>query len=99
MKRFLDEELGWLVMRKVALKSGFTIDDIDILIKNHSDPTEWTVLLLHQWVEEKEKKGNNAARELVEKLTDLGYIYQWDRVISILYESEKNPAETQPLTS
>ncbi|KAK0152931.1 Tumor necrosis factor receptor superfamily member 6 [Merluccius polli] len=91
--------LEWEVMRNVAMESGFTSDDIEILIENLHYPTKWTPLLLHQWVEKMEKKDNNAARELVEKLTGLGYTYQRDRVIRFLYEREKKPTETQPLTS
>ncbi|CAL8297489.1 unnamed protein product [Merluccius merluccius] len=84
----------WWNIRDVARESGFTRDDINSLRLNHPDFTERTPLLLHQWVEKMEKMGNNAARELLEKLTDLRRFYDHDRVFSILYM--RKPAETQP---
>ena len=73
----ISKVLVWEDMKDVAVKSGITRDRIDKLVRYHrGDPTDWTLLLLHQWVKEMEKKGNNAARELVEKLTDLGYTKQ-----------------------
>ncbi|KAK0152934.1 Tumor necrosis factor receptor superfamily member 6 [Merluccius polli] len=84
--------LRWWFMRDVALKSGFTRDDINSLRLKHPDFTERTPQLLHQWVEKMEKMGNNATRELLEKLTDLRRFYVHDRVLSILYM--RKPAET-----
>ncbi|KAK0152932.1 hypothetical protein N1851_005396 [Merluccius polli] len=97
------EELGWEIMKDVAVESGFTRDDIDIHIEKHSDRTERSVQLLYRWVEEMEEKGNKATRELVEKLTDLGYIYHRAKVmkssavlLDLARQKAARPEKTSP---
>ncbi|CAL8297486.1 unnamed protein product [Merluccius merluccius] len=83
------EELRWKDVWYIARKSGFTRDSIFDIMKDNRY-TKWTPLLLDQWVEKMKMKGNNAARVLLEELTDLGHTYQRDSVIRIL--EERNPA-------
>ncbi|CAL8297482.1 unnamed protein product [Merluccius merluccius] len=79
------EELGWRVMEDVAVESGFMRVDIGSFLRyDRVDYNEDTVQLLYQWVKEMEEKGNKAARELVETLTDLRYTDHRDKVVEVL---------------
>ncbi|XP_062319769.1 tumor necrosis factor receptor superfamily member 6 [Osmerus eperlanus] len=81
------KEVGWKIMRNVAIRCGMSNAEIETHQLNSPDVNEWCQSLLSAWVE---KEGSQGAEKLVQNLREMKKKTTAEKVESILGARNEN---------